>query len=160
MVALMFSNLLTYNEKFNVRQLEKNVNDVSLTALPAANVFRRAIERASSAITKTADGSYLTNSSASGAQRKMGSPESFEVSLVCCMYTTALTTLTQMKLDILTGLCVDESILPNLWQFISSLGPKNGLVSYLDHLVLATKATAPEFQMLILYTMIASHLIT
>ena len=35
--------------------------------------------------------------------RKVGSPEVTQVALVACMYQTALCTLTQMRMDILTG---------------------------------------------------------
>lgn len=35
--------------------------------------------------------------------RKLGSPDSTKVALICSMYHTALQTMTQVKLDILTG---------------------------------------------------------
>lgn len=155
MVLLMFDCLLRFNDNNKVQELEKNVQDVALTS-PTGNVLKRALEKASSAIAKA---DSLSNSS-HAVQRKIGSPEHAIISVICAMYTAALGTLTQLKLDILTGLCYHDTILPNLWQFISSLGPKNGLVSYLDHLALSTKTSAPEFQLLILFCDCASHLVT
>lgn len=51
-------------------------------------------------------------------------------------------------------------VLPNLWKFISSLGPGNGLKAFLDHLAVTTKTCSPEFQILVLFCDCATHLIT
>ncbi|GIY21740.1 ubiquitin-protein ligase E3B [Caerostris extrusa] len=92
--------------------------------------------------------------------RRLGSPETTLVALTCNLYETALATLTQMKLDLLTGLCYQDMVLPNLWKFISSLGPGNGLKAFLDHLAVTTKTCSPEFQILVLFCDCATHLIT
>ncbi|GFQ78587.1 ubiquitin-protein ligase E3B [Trichonephila clavata] len=51
-------------------------------------------------------------------------------------------------------------VLPNLWKFISSLGPGNGLKAFLDHLAVTSKTCSPEFQILVLFCDCATHLIT
>ncbi|GIY67610.1 ubiquitin-protein ligase E3B [Caerostris darwini] len=112
------------------------------------NIFKKALEKASS--------SRLSNV----RYRRLGSPETTLVALTCNLYETALATLTQMKLDLLTGLCYQDMVLPNLWKFISSLGPGNGLKAFLDHLAVTTKTCSPEFQILVLFCDCATHLIT
>ncbi|GFT97388.1 ubiquitin-protein ligase E3B [Nephila pilipes] len=112
------------------------------------NIFKKALEKASS--------SRVNNI----RYRRLGSPETTLVALTCNLYETALATLTQMKLDILTGLCYQDMVLPNLWKFISSLGPGNGLKAFLDHLAITTKTCSPEFQILVLFCDCATHLIT
>lgn len=112
------------------------------------NIFKKALEKASS--------SRLNNV----RYKRLGSPETTVVALTCNLYETALATLTQMKLDILTGLCYQDMVLPNLWKFISSLGPGNGLKAFLDHLAITTKTCSPEFQILVLFCDCATHLIT
>lgn len=49
------------------------------------------------------NGKSSKNNQASGSLRKLGSPEVTQVALVAAMYQTALSTLTQMRMDILTG---------------------------------------------------------
>ncbi|XP_011307352.1 ubiquitin-protein ligase E3B [Fopius arisanus] len=92
--------------------------------------------------------------------RKLGSPETTKIALICSLYQTALHTLTQMKLDILTGLCYQDKILYHLWLFLNTLGPNCGLKAFLDHLAANTKCSAPEFQMLILFCDCMTHYVT
>ncbi|XP_042241002.1 ubiquitin-protein ligase E3B-like [Homarus americanus] len=47
-----------------------------------------------------------------------------------------------------------------LWQVLLSLGPLCGLKSFLDLLSVSTKATAPEFHMLVLFCDATTHLVT
>lgn len=56
-----------------------------------SGIFKKALEKASS--------SRLTTI----RYKRLGSPETTLVALTCNLYETALATLTQMKLDILTG---------------------------------------------------------
>lgn len=56
-----------------------------------SGIFKKALEKASS--------SRLTTV----RYKRLGSPETTLVALTCNLYETALATLTQMKLDILTG---------------------------------------------------------
>lgn len=92
--------------------------------------------------------------------RKLGSPDSTKTALICSMYHTALQTMTQVKLDILTSLCNQDEILYSLWQFLCTLGPNCGLKSFLELLAANNKTTLPEFQMLILFSDCMTHYVT
>ncbi|CAG9759771.1 unnamed protein product [Ceutorhynchus assimilis] len=92
--------------------------------------------------------------------RALGSPEVHRVVLICSLYHTALHTLTQLQLDILTGLCYQNTILYDLWLFLCSLGPNCGMKTFLDHLAFNTKCSAPEFQMLQLFADCMTHYVT
>ena len=50
------------------------------------------------------------------------------------MYTSALKTLTQIKLEILAGLCYGDVLLPNLWTLLQSLGPFCGQKVFIGNL--------------------------
>ncbi|XP_054155444.1 ubiquitin-protein ligase E3B-like [Oppia nitens] len=131
----------------------------NLVNFTKSNFFRKAFEKASLSVGR--GNQSLTGSQfGSSPNCRLGSPETTLVALICNLYETALNTLTQVKLDILAGLCYQDLILPNLWHFISSLGPQNGMKAFLDHLNLHTKTCAPEFQILILFCDCATHLIT
>lgn len=114
---------------------------------PAA-IIRRAIE------------ARTNRSNSNKNYRKLGSPDCTKAALICSMYHTALQTMTQVKLDILTGLCNQDEILYSLWQFLCTLGPNCGLKSFLDLLAVNTKTSAPEFQMLILFADCMTHYVT
>ncbi|XP_053625281.1 ubiquitin-protein ligase E3B [Plodia interpunctella] len=92
--------------------------------------------------------------------RKLGSPDCTKAALICSMYHTALQTMKQINLDILTGLCNQDEILYYLWQFLCTLGSSCGLKSFLDLLAVNTKTSAPEFQMLILFADCMTHYVT
>ncbi|XP_041977850.1 ubiquitin-protein ligase E3B [Aricia agestis] len=92
--------------------------------------------------------------------RKLGSPDCTKIALICTMYHTALETMSQVKMDILTGLCSQDEILYLLWQFMCTLGPNSGLKAFLDLLAVNTKLSAPEFQMLILFADCMTHYVT
>ncbi|KZC11880.1 Ubiquitin-protein ligase E3B [Dufourea novaeangliae] len=92
--------------------------------------------------------------------RKLGSPETTRIALICSLYQIALHTLTQMKMEILTGLCYQDKILYHMYLFLGTLGPHCGLKAFLDHLAANTKCTAPEFQMLILFSDCTTHYVT
>lgn len=113
--------------------------------------------------------------------RKLGSAETTRIALICSLYQIALHTLTQMKMEILTGkywqiytyiiylsnyvhhaigLCYQDKILYHMYLFLGTLGPHCGLKAFLDHLAANTKCTAPEFQMLILFSDCMTHYVT
>ena len=73
------------------------------------------------------------------------------------MYTSALKTLTQIKLEILAGLCYEDLLLTNLWTLLQSLGPYCGQKAFIDLLAASPKATSPEFQTMILFSDCMSH---
>jgi ubiquitin-protein ligase E3 B len=91
---------------------------------------------------------------------KLGSPDCHTISAVCAMFTSALKTLTQIKLEILAGLCYGDVLLPNLWTLFQSLGPSCGQKAFIDLLAVNPKATSPEFQLLILFADCMAHLLT
>ncbi|XP_063241461.1 ubiquitin-protein ligase E3B isoform X2 [Bacillus rossius redtenbacheri] len=125
-----------------------DVESPGFSAGTSGNILRRALEHRSN------------RTSASKHQRKLGSPECTKVALLCSLYQVALGTMTQLRLDILTGLCYQDRLLYNLWQFLCSLGPNCGLRSFLDLLAVNTKCSAPEFQMLMLFCDCMTHYVT
>ncbi|EFN88458.1 Ubiquitin-protein ligase E3B [Harpegnathos saltator] len=114
-----------------------------------ANIFRRAFLEA-----------RTNRNNSTKNYRKLGSPETTKIALICSLYQTALHTLTQMKVEILTGLCYQDKILYHMWLFLGTLGPHCGLKAFLDLLAANTKCTAPEFQMLILFSDCMTHYVT
>ncbi|XP_022183812.2 ubiquitin-protein ligase E3B [Nilaparvata lugens] len=93
-------------------------------------------------------------------RNKLGSPECTKVALMCTLYQNALHTLTQLRLDILTGLCYQDNILHQLWRFLYSLGPNCGLKTFLDLLAVNTKGSGPEFSILTLFCDCMTHYVT
>ena len=91
---------------------------------------------------------------------RLGSPASTRVARLCTLYTTACSTLTQLRADILNGLCYGDLLLRPLWVFLNSLGPQCGLKSWLELLSVSKAGTAPEFQILILYCDTLAHLVS
>ncbi|KAK6625595.1 hypothetical protein RUM43_005894 [Polyplax serrata] len=91
---------------------------------------------------------------------KLGSNECTKIAHLCALYQTTLGTLTQLKLDILTGLCYQDKVLYNLWQFFGLLGPNYGLKSYLELLSVNSNCTSPEFLMLQLFCDCMTHYVT
>ena len=79
---------------------------------------------------------------------------------MCALYHTACTTLGQLRIDILNGLCYGDLLIKPLWIFINSLGPGCGLKSFLELLSVNKTGSAPEFQMLILFCDTLTHLVT
>ncbi|XP_059481924.1 ubiquitin-protein ligase E3B [Neocloeon triangulifer] len=90
---------------------------------------------------------------------KLGSPECTRVAMMASLYQTSLSTLTQLKLDILTGLCYQNGVLHLLWQFLWTLGPLCGLKAFLGLLDVDSNGTCPEFQMLTLFCDCMNHYI-
>nr|XP_023030496.1 ubiquitin-protein ligase E3B [Leptinotarsa decemlineata] len=120
----------------------------TLTTFSGSNFFKKVLE---------SRGNRMTTQK---SYRALGSPEVHRIVLICSLYHTALNTLTQLQLDILTGLCYQNSILYDLWLFLCSLGPNCGIKPFLDHLAFNTKCSAPEFQMLQLFADCMSHYVT
>ncbi|KAK4876027.1 hypothetical protein RN001_012449 [Aquatica leii] len=112
------------------------------------NFFKRAIE------------SRVNRTNVQRSYRTLGSSEVHQIVLLCSLYYTALNTLTQLRLDILTGLCYRDRILYDLWLFLCSLGPNCGLKTFLDHFAINTKCSAPEFHMLQLFADCMTHYVT
>lgn len=124
-------------------------SEIQSTSITSTNIFRRAFMEA------------RTNRANNNKNyKKLGSSETTKIALICSLYQTALHTLTQMKLDILTGLCYQDKILYHMWLFLNTLGPYCGLKAFLDLLAATTKCSAPEFQMLILFCDCMTHYVT
>ena len=119
--------------------------------------LRKVIDRASTAIYGS-DVSFVPGTGAFA--KNLSTPEAFAIGSICSSYTTALDTLTQIKLNILTGLCRSDVLVQNLWHFISSLDEADGLLSFLDHLALNPKTPTKEMQILVLFCNCATHLVT
>ncbi len=122
-------------------------------------LLKKAIEK-----TKAASSSVVSAASQppppKGGYTKLGSPECMKVALICAMYQHALRTLSQLKLEILSGLCYQNLLLLPLWRLLQSLGPNCGLKTFVDHLSTNSKGTAPEFQILILFCDCLSYVVT
>lgn len=96
--------------------------------------------------------------------RKLGSAEVAKVSLIATMYHSALTTLSQLKLDILSGLCYGDRILHDLYLLITSLGPHCGIKGFLELLQVGSGAAAggyaPPLLLLLLFCDCMTHYVT
>jgi len=91
---------------------------------------------------------------------RLGNADCTRIALVCTLYQTAIRSLSQLRLEILIGLCYGDILLKPLWLFLNSLGPNCGLKSFLDLLNTNRSATCPEFQMLTLFCDTFGHLVT
>ncbi|KAM0725175.1 Ubiquitin-protein ligase E3B [Formica fusca] len=134
--------------EFVEKEVPPPVEQQSTSSL-GANIFRRAFLEA-----------RTNRNNSTKNYRKLGSPDATKIALICSLYQTALHTLTQMKIEILTGLCYQGKILYHMWLFLTTLGPHCGLKAFLDLLAANTKCTAPEFQMLILFADCMTHYVT
>lgn len=119
--------------------------------------LRRVIDRASSALYS----SEMSVVPGSGTYaRNLKTPEASVIGSVCSLYTITISALTQIKLNILTALCQNDSLVQSLWHFISSLDEADGLLSFLDFLAVNPKSEGPELQILILFCNCTTHLVT
>lgn len=125
--------------------------DLTLPQQGSGNLFKRALERTSS---KSAQGKV------NKPWRKIGSAEVSKVAIVCAMYHAALQTLSQLKLDILSGLCYNDTLLHDLFILLASLGPNCGLKSLLELLSLSSTSYAPPLLMLLLFCDLMTHYVT
>ncbi|XP_035234308.1 ubiquitin-protein ligase E3B [Anguilla rostrata] len=118
--------------------------------LPVKNLFKRAFQKSASVrnILKPVGG------------KRVDSAEVQKVCSICVLYQTALTTLTQIKLQILTGLTYLDDLLPKLWAFICELGPQGGLKLFLECLNNDTEESKQLLAMLMLFCDCSRHLIT
>ncbi|XP_017071877.1 ubiquitin-protein ligase E3B [Drosophila eugracilis] len=122
-----------------------------------SNLLRRALERSS---TRGVNLMGVTNSKQTKHQwRKLDNADVVQVSRVCAMYYTALDTLSQMKLDILTGICYNDNVLYDIWLLITSLGPNCGMKEYLE-LLKSNISLQPQTAMLMLFCDCMTHYVT
>ncbi|XP_073485894.1 ubiquitin-protein ligase E3B [Aquarana catesbeiana] len=118
--------------------------------LPMKNLFKRAFQKSASVrhILKPVGG------------KRVDSQEVQKVCNICVLYQTVLTTLTQIRLQILTGLTYLDDLLPKLWAFICELGPQGGLKLFLECLSNDTEESRRLLAMLVLFCDCSRHLIT
>ncbi|XP_015221931.2 ubiquitin-protein ligase E3B [Lepisosteus oculatus] len=118
--------------------------------LPVKSLFKRAFQKSASVrnILKPVGG------------KRVDSAEVQKVCSICVLYQTALTTLTQIRLQILTGLTYLDDLLPKLWAFICELGPHGGLKLFLECLNNDTEESKQLLAMLMLFCDCSRHLIT
>lgn len=118
--------------------------------LPVKNLFKRAFQKSASVrnILKPVGG------------KRVDSAEVQKVCSICVLYQTALSTLTQIRLQILTGLTHLDELLPKLWAFICELGPQGGLKLFMECLNNDTEESKQLLAMLMLFCDCSRHLIT
>ncbi|XP_039218531.1 ubiquitin-protein ligase E3B isoform X2 [Crotalus tigris] len=120
------------------------------SSLPVKSLFRRAFQKSTSVrnILKPIGG------------KRVDSAEVQKVCSICVLYQMALTTLTQIRLQILTGLTYLDDLLPKLWALICELGPQGGLKVFLECLNNHTEESKRLLAMLMLFCDCSRHLIT
>ncbi|KAK5615763.1 Ubiquitin-protein ligase E3B [Crenichthys baileyi] len=118
--------------------------------LPVKNLFKRAFQKSASVrnILKPVGG------------KRVDSAEVQKVCSICVLYQAALSTLTQIRLQILTGLTHLDDLLPKLWAFICELGPQGGLKLFMECLNNDTEESKQLLAMLMLFCDCSRHLIT
>ncbi|XP_005112992.2 ubiquitin-protein ligase E3B [Aplysia californica] len=142
MIRLMFAVLLEYTET-------SPVPDSQSVSSKKNNILKKALIKASS------------NKLSSSQRIKLDSGIAFSTCLPCSLYRHAVTTLTQLSMDILGGLAYNNVLLPILWRFLCDLGPHCGLKTFIDLLSQAPGSTIhPVFSLLSLFCETASHMIT
>ncbi|XP_004709597.1 ubiquitin-protein ligase E3B [Echinops telfairi] len=149
LIRLFFSDIL--NKKLLETQEVAPVPSASpQNVLPVKNLLKRAFQKSASVrnILKPVGG------------KQVDSAEVQKVCNTCVLYQTSLTTLTQIRLQILTGLTYLDDLLPKLWAFICELGPHGGLKLFLECLNSDTEESKPLLAMLVLFCDCSRHLIT
>lgn len=114
----------------------------------AGNLLKRALERTSN------------KSMQNKPWRKLGVPDVSKVAMICSMYHAILQTLSQLKLDILSGLCYNDAMIHDLFLFIASLGPTCGLKPMLELLTLSSENLSPPLLLLMLFCDMMTHYVT
>ncbi|KAL4223687.1 Ubiquitin-protein ligase E3B [Mactra antiquata] len=139
MVRLLFLELIDYVDYAKELDLQKaSVKDKGL--------FKKALDKASAknSVTKIKLGSNIAQSTC----------------LPCALYQCAINTLSQLRLDIVSGLSYNDILLPILWRFLCDLGPNCGLKVFIDLLQQTPESTIhPIFSLLTLFCDAASNYI-
>uniref|UniRef100_A0A2K5JGF8 Ubiquitin-protein ligase E3B n=1 Tax=Colobus angolensis palliatus TaxID=336983 RepID=A0A2K5JGF8_COLAP len=118
--------------------------------LPVKSLLKRAFQKSAS----------VRNILRPVGGKRVDSAEVQKVCNICVLYQTSLTTLTQIRLQILTGLTYLDDLLPKLWAFICELGPHGGLKLFLECLNNDTEESKQLLAMLMLFCDCSRHLIT
>lgn len=145
---LLWSNRLVKIFFEDLQQLVVGYEEVEYLPSQSANILKKIVDR-----------KERTNNK----YRKIGSNEVTKIALICAMYHTAIVTLTQLRLDILSGLCYNDSVLHDMWLLIASFGPNCGLKMFLELQVRCTATSQtypPAILMLLLFCDCMTHYIT
>ncbi|RMC05833.1 hypothetical protein DUI87_17376 [Hirundo rustica rustica] len=151
MIRILFSDVLSKKLLENQEIAQLPAQPISpQNSLPMKNLFKRAFQKSASVrnILKPVGG------------KRVDSAEVQKVCSICVLYQTTLTTLTQIRLQILTGLTYLDDLLPKLWAFICELGPQGGLKLFLECLNNDTEESKRLLAMLMLFCDCSRHLIT
>lgn len=97
----------------SLSEKESSSSDVTPSSSSTSSIIKKAIEFKSGIISKS-----------KSFKKLFDSLEIQRVATTCAMYFAALVTLPQLKLDILSGICYNGSILKDLWTLINSIGMK------------------------------------
>ncbi|XP_028680404.1 ubiquitin-protein ligase E3B [Erpetoichthys calabaricus] len=149
-IRILFSDVLSKKLESQEPAQSSAHSSSSPNNLPVKNLFKRAFQKSASVrnILKPIGG------------KKVDSVEVQKVCSICVLYQAALTTLTQIKLQILTGLTYLDDLLPKLWAFICELGPQGGLKLFLECLNNDNEESKRLLAMLMLFCDCSRHLIT
>ncbi|XP_007953188.1 ubiquitin-protein ligase E3B [Orycteropus afer afer] len=149
LIRIFFSDILS--KKLLESQETAQVQPASpQNVLPVKNLLKRAFQKSAS----------VRNILRPVGGKRVDSAEVQKVCNICVLYQTSLTTLTQIRLQILTGLTYLDDLLPKLWAFICELGPHGGLKLFLECLNNDTAESKQLLAMLILFCDCSRHLIT
>ncbi|XP_023415188.1 ubiquitin-protein ligase E3B isoform X2 [Loxodonta africana] len=149
LIRIFFNDILS--KKLLENQEMAHVQPASpQNVLPVKNLLKRAFQKSAS----------VRNILRPVGGKRVDSAEVQKVCSICVLYQTSLTTLTQIRLQILTGLTYLDDLLPKLWAFICELGPHGGLKLFLECLNNDTEEPKQLLAMLMLFCDCSRHLIT
>ncbi|KAM9811228.1 ubiquitin-protein ligase E3B [Neosynchiropus ocellatus] len=149
-IRTLFNDVLAKKLESQDPTLSPPQPSTSQNNLPVKSLFKRAFQKSASVrnILKPVGG------------KRVDSAEVQKVCSICVLYQTALSTLTQIRLQILTGLTHLDDLLPKLWAFICELGPQGGLKLFMECLNNDTEESKQLLSMLMLFCDCSRHLIT
>ncbi|CAL8348040.1 unnamed protein product [Lota lota] len=149
-IRTLFSDVLSKKLESQEPSPAAQQPSTSQNNLPVKSLFKRAFQKSASVrnILKPVGG------------KRVDSAEVQKVCSICVLYQTALSTLTQIRLQILTGLTHLDELLPKLWAFICELGPQGGLKLFTECLNNDTEESKQLLAMLMLFCDCSRHLIT
>jgi ubiquitin-protein ligase E3 B len=124
--------------------LEKNEKETCPTSSSSNSLLKKAIEFKSGLIHKN-----------SKSIKKFDVPEIQRVCITSSLYYEALITLPQLKLDILSGICYNGTILKDMWTLINSLSMK----SFVE-LIRFDNINNPPLILLLLFCDLMTHYVT
>ncbi|CAL8249093.1 unnamed protein product [Merluccius merluccius] len=149
-IRTLFSDVLAKKLESQEATPPPQQPSTSQNNLPVKSLFKRAFQKSASVrnILKPVGG------------KRVDSAEVQKVCSICVLYQTSLSTLTQIRLQILTGLTHLDELLPKLWAFICELGPQGGLKLFIECLNNDTEESKQLLAMLMLFCDCSRHLVT